>query len=322
METRARHFLVGVFTLLGVGLALGLGLWTAKFTTEAAWQEYEIHFDQAVTGLSAGGAVQYNGIRVGSVRELSLDPEDPRTVIARVRLEADAPVREDTTAELALAGLTGVTMIQLRGGSPGSPPLRAGPGEALPRIPAERSALQQVLESSEDIAGAVSEVFVRLLNILSEENAARITSSLESIETFTRAMTVDEARLDATVANVHDVSAGMQRAVGEFEALLGELRATLGEVNTGLVDALPALNAELAASLQNLSALTARADRILAANETALASFGSEGLGQLGPTLRELRRVLREFRQLGQRFERSPARFIMGGDQPEEYRPR
>ncbi|MFU8832291.1 MAG: MlaD family protein, partial [Wenzhouxiangella sp.] len=90
METRASYVLIGAFTLLGLALVLGLGLWTARFQADAAWQEYEIRFDQAVTGLSVGSSVQYNGITMGSVRDLFLDPEDPRRVVAIVRLQAEA----------------------------------------------------------------------------------------------------------------------------------------------------------------------------------------------------------------------------------------
>ena len=49
---------------------------------------------------------------------LSLAPQDPRRVIAVVRLEADAPVKTDTTAKLSQDGLTGPPFIQLTGGSP------------------------------------------------------------------------------------------------------------------------------------------------------------------------------------------------------------
>ena len=47
-------------------------------------------FNEPVTGLSEGSTVQYNGISVGTVQQLSLAPDDPRRVIAQT-----------STAELA-----------------------------------------------------------------------------------------------------------------------------------------------------------------------------------------------------------------------------
>lgn len=321
METRANHFLVGVFTLLGLVLLLGGIWWTAKYTTDAAWTDYEVRFTQAVTGLTVGGTVQYNGINVGTVRELYLAPDDPREVVARIRIESDAPVREDTRARLALAGLTGISLIQLRGGSPDSPPLRGERGE-LPRIPAERSALQQMLETSEDIAGAASEVLVRLMDFLSEENAERVADTLANLEGASSALVTDDRLLEDTLRNAGEAAAAVARLTGELERTLARVDGTLATVGSTLEADLPALSAELQSTLGNLAGVAERADRILAANEEAFATFGPEGLAQLGPTLLEMRLVLREFSRLGQRFERNPARFILGGDQPEEYQPR
>ena len=77
METRANYVLIGAFTLV-VSIALLLfGLWAAKYSSERSWQRYMIVFDEAVTGLSVGSPVQYNGISVGSIEKLSLDPQDP-----------------------------------------------------------------------------------------------------------------------------------------------------------------------------------------------------------------------------------------------------
>ena len=321
METRANHFLVGVFTLAGFALLLGGVWWTAKYATDAAWTDYEVRFTQAVTGLTVGGTVQYNGINVGTVRELYLAPDDPRQVVARIRIEADAPVREDTRARLALAGLTGITMIQLRGGSPDSPSLRAEEGE-LPRIPEERSPLQQVLETSEDIASAASEVLVRLMEFLTEENATRIASTLDNLERASGALVTDDRLLEDTLRSANEAASAVARMTGELEQTMARVDRTLESVGGTLEEDLPVLSAELKSTLGSLAGVAERADRILAANEDAFATFGPEGLAQLGPTLLEMRMVLREFSRLGQRFERSPARFILGGDQPEEYQPR
>ena len=125
METRAHHVLIGAFTIGVFLLALGFVLWMSKSGADRRYSEYEIVFTEAVTGLSVGGLVQYNGIKVGEVSALSLAPDDPRKVVARVRLDASAPVRQDTRAKLGLQGVTGLAFIQLSGGTPGSAPRRS-----------------------------------------------------------------------------------------------------------------------------------------------------------------------------------------------------
>jgi len=144
METRANHVLIGAFTILISILAVAFALWAANYSSNKQWDKYEVVFSEAVTGLGTGGIVQYNGINVGEVTKLRLDPKDPRKVIALIRLQADTPVKVDTKAKLAFIGLTGVAQIQLSGGLPESPRLLPTPEEPIPRIPTVPSALQNL----------------------------------------------------------------------------------------------------------------------------------------------------------------------------------
>src|SRR5512143_1175511 len=162
METRASYVLIGAFTLLAFLSAFSFVLWIGKLSLEREWDYYDIVFKEAVTGLTVGGAVQYNGIQVGEVRRLSLDPDDPREVIAHVRLSGDTPVKTDTHARLTLLGLTGVTVIQLSGGSPAAPRLTAKADETAPRIVADESALQSLLASGQDVATSANDVLLRV----------------------------------------------------------------------------------------------------------------------------------------------------------------
>jgi len=52
-----------------------------------------------------------------------------------------------------------------------------------------------------------------------------------------------------------------------------------------------------------------------------VAAFGDQVLVPLGPAVDELRLLLLELSQLTRRFERHPVGFLLGDEQPEEYRP-
>ena len=92
METRAHHVLIGAFTLGAALLALLFIAWLGRLQADQAFDEYDVVFQEAVIGLSIGGTVTFNGIQIGEVRRLSLDPTDPRVVVARVRVRGGAPV--------------------------------------------------------------------------------------------------------------------------------------------------------------------------------------------------------------------------------------
>src|SRR6188768_1057749 len=100
METKANYVLIGAFTILTAVLLLLFGLWAAKYSSEKSWTEYAVIFHEPVTGLT-------EGISVGTVESLRLAPDDPREVLARLKLQADTPVKVDTKAKMSITGLTG-----------------------------------------------------------------------------------------------------------------------------------------------------------------------------------------------------------------------
>ncbi len=321
METRANHLLIGSFTLLALALAVAFGLWIARYTTEGAWNDFEIRFSQAVTGLSVGGSVQYNGIHVGTVRELSLAADDPRQVIARIRIRADAPVKEDTVARLGLTGLTGVAFIQLSGGSPESPTLTAGPDQDLPRIPAEESRLQRLIESSEDIAETANEALLRVLDFLSEDNAERLANTLANIDLMVATVTAEDERFVELIRNAHQASVNLDDLLGTVNRVALRLETSIERIDEQLVAQLPGLTEDVGVGLSQLVSTLARIDDVLAENEDALAGFAADGLSQLGPTLAELRMLMRDLSRVSARLERNPRRFLFGGERTEEYQP-
>src|SRR5690606_36466707 len=123
----------------------------------------------------------YNGIAIGTVDDLMLAPNDPRQVIARLKVQANAPVKSDTRAKLSMTSLTGPPIIQLTGGSPQAAPLVAGPDGQPPVIETEASALQ-------NIADTANRLVERLDKMLSEENVQRVTATLDNIQNMTGAI--------------------------------------------------------------------------------------------------------------------------------------
>ena len=134
MEIKSNNVLIGAFAI-GVMAALFLfALWIGRVQLDRTYNYYEVVFSGSVSGLTESGVVQYNGIRVGRVVDLHLADDDPSKVVALVELDARTPVKEDTQAQLALFGLTGVALIELTGGSSGSPALSVKRNESYPRI--------------------------------------------------------------------------------------------------------------------------------------------------------------------------------------------
>ncbi|MDQ3617684.1 MAG: MlaD family protein [Pseudomonadota bacterium] len=307
METKANYVLIGAFTIIASLLLLLFALWAAKYSSEKSWREYAVIFKEPVTGLTEGSTVQYNGIAVGTVKTLRLAPDDPSRVMAKLRLQADAPVRADTRAKISMTGITGSPIIQLTGGSPGSPPLAAVDDGQIPVIQTESSALQ-------NIADTANRLVARLDQVLSEENVTRVAGTLENLESMTGAIADQREDLRALIINARESSEQLQ-------ATLATTNNAINSIDRELVDKLPGLVAKLDGTLGNLDSAATSADGILNENRAAISSFANDGLSQLGPTLGELRLLMRDLRQISDRLDRSPARYLLGRDTPKEFEP-
>lgn len=322
METRANHVLIGTFTLiLGVAVVL-FALWAGKYQSQAAWREYEVIFREAVTGLSVGGVVQYNGIKIGEVRDLRLAPQDPRQVIARIRVKSDAPIKTDTQAKLALTGLTGISLIQLTGGSPAAPLLQPREGQEVAVIVADESALQKLLSSTEDIAATASNVLLRIDRVLSDENMDRVGRIVADLETVSDAVASEEHSIRTLIADAAQAANTLRSATAAAERTFSRLDATVTRIDQDLVHELPKLVARLDHSLAALEQLSFNANAVLAENREAIASFGNQGLAQVGPAVTELRALLRELTRVSEQLRDDPSGFLLGRGQPREFSPK
>ena len=307
METRANYVLIGAFTIVVSVALLLFGLWAAKYSSERSWQRYMIVFDEAVTGLSVGSPVQYNGISVGSIDRLSLDPDDPRRVVAIIRADASAPVKTDTRAKLAITSLTGPAIIQLSGGTPGAPLLTAVDQREMPLIQTSPSALQNITDTA-------NRIVERLDQVLSDQNVAHIGRTLENIEKISNSLAAQDQGMEALLVSARD-------AARSLDATLQNTNATVQRVDQNLVRELPGLIARLDSTLMRLDSAAGSADAILGENRAAINSFANDGLAQLGPPLTELRGLIRDLRQISDRLENNPARFLLGRDGAKEFEP-
>ncbi|EJM10894.1 ABC-type transport system involved in resistance to organic solvents, periplasmic component [Pseudomonas sp. GM18] len=312
METRAHHVLIGLFTVIVVAGALLFGLWLAKSSVDTEFKDYEIVFNEAVSGLSKGSAVQYSGIKVGDVVTLRLDPNDPRRVLARIRLGGDTPIKEDTQAKLALTGITGTSIIQLSGGTPQSPTLKGKDGN-LPTIVAAPSPIARLMSDSNDLMTGVNVLMQNANQMFSSENVDRISKTLEHLE--------------QTTGIIADQRSDIGQAMQQLASIGKQASATLEQTAALMRNANGLLNAQgkqmfgsAEQAMKSLEQSSATINTLLTTNQDSL-NNGMQGLNGLAPAVRELRDTLSSLRTISQRLEANPSGYLLGSDKNKEFTP-
>ena len=190
METRARYALIGLFMFAVILASFGFVYWLENKGGFGERETYLIQFESSVSGLLVGSAVLFNGIRVGDVTNVALNPDEPQQVIATIAVNRNTPVREDTRVNVESQGLTGgiaVTPLPSDGNAP--PTLVAPPGVGQDWTQSARDAFQEV-------QGVVA------------QNAEPLNEAIVNIEVFTEALARNADKIDGILAGIERMTGG------------------------------------------------------------------------------------------------------------------
>jgi phospholipid/cholesterol/gamma-HCH transport system substrate-binding protein len=171
MEFNARYLLNGAFAVAIVLGMFGFVYWLKNTGGFGERTVYQVRFSVPVSGLTNGSDVLFNGVKVGQVDGIYLDPVHPEQLVAAISIAKGTPLRADTVAGVDYAGLTGAASVLLTGGSAEARPLAADGSAVLVADPANSRSWTQ----------KASRILGRLDDIL-ERNDGRFDSILSGLE--------------------------------------------------------------------------------------------------------------------------------------------
>lgn len=284
MEYKANYAIVGAFVTLVLAGFLGFVYWFSEADSAIERTPYTVVFDGAVTGLGVGTDVLFNGLPVGSVTSVGIDPEDPSRVLASIKVDADAPVMRDTRAVLEIQGLTGVAHIQLLGGTRAAGALEPEPGQTVAVMQGHPSDFQRIMEGARDIVTSAETTFSRIDGFFSQ-NEDRLTTTLTNIESLSSSL--------AGLAQGAGGDSDFQAIVSNARASLESATATFERIETFVSGNQASLN-EIVSNAEVFSAaLASNADGV----ENFLASI-TRTSDQIAPLADELRNLTTDIRSI------------------------
>lgn len=313
METKAPYVMVGAFL---VAMALGLGgfvAWMVGYRADAP-DRYHIFFNGDVTGLAAGSPVQMRGIPVGRVAAIDIDPADIERIRVTIDLNPGTPVKTDTRARLDRAGFTGGVFVQLFGMTADTAMLTAGPGQPVPVILSEASALAQLVEGAPDMVANANALMQRAQRMFSEKNLRSIegllTNADRTLESFSRTAADMNREMDRMSGDIRQLVANLSSITTNFDSNIdlvrGEALTTLGTVR------------EAAARFETMAAAV---EAVTVDSRPGMKTFTENGLYEMTLLMNETRALVSTLNRIADQFERDPARFLFG-DAQRGYQPR
>jgi phospholipid/cholesterol/gamma-HCH transport system substrate-binding protein len=319
METRAHHVVIGAFVAAAIFLAFMLIIWLGRYEFGRQEAYYAIYFDEAVSGLSVSGEVRYQGILIGEVFAITVDPDQPQRVrvVVRLRLRDDIQLRTDTVASLEYQGVTGVSFVQLSGGKKESDllPVVSDPAADLPVISSRLSDINILVGGMPRMLQTVEETLRELRHFMSPENVENISGILSDIRTVTRQFAEREREIDQMIANAAEFSGELKDGMAELRVAARALTRAADQVSSAVDEELPAAIYEVRMTAQSFANAAQTADRMLAESEPAITQFTTQGLGQFAILVAESRQLVRTLDRIALRLEENPAGFVLGSEE-------
>ncbi len=283
--------------ILGAALT-GVVLWLAAGGTFQ--KKYDLYLaveTEPVAGLNLNAPVKYNGVDVGKVRTIQLDPANPERVRLVFAIVRGTPVNQDTLAVLKTQGLTGIAYVELEGGGPQSAPLVATEPGQYPEIRTKPSLSAQLENLLSSVLGQLGQVSNNINALLSDENRAAFTHTLADLAAVSHTLASRRGALDA----------GIVSAARTFDNG-ARLTARMGPV----IDQLDA-SAKAVERLGNEGAVASKnAGKTVEVVGTDVQRLTTETLPQLQRLMADLGDLVSSLRSLSDQTRADPASLLRG----------
>lgn len=275
MEAEAKYTYVGAVVIALIAALVLSVVWLRRAGAERDFQRYTIYFEkQRLEGLQIGGDVELRGIKVGRVTDYSLGGDSPTAdrpnrVRVIVRIDRRAPIRANTVAVVTRNFVTGIAQVTLVTPEPPGPPIAGPPdGEPYPVIAEGQSDLDEIAGKVSLLGDMAGELLSNLNRLFTADNREALTTTLANLRDLTAGLNERLAAFDRTLNSVRQAAASVgnagdrlatttERAGAGFDLLIGDARRTLQRTEQAVDD----LARAVASIERQAQTLTRRIDR-------------------------------------------------------------
>ncbi len=318
MVTRSQKIRLGVFIAVGILLLI---VTLFLLSIDRFFKQKDIYYikyqNVSVSGLDVGSSVKYLGVRIGTVQDIKIDPKNVSQIIVTIAVKKHTPIKKDVTANISAVGITGLKIIELRGGTPEAPLLKPGgyikPGKSL---------TEEITGKAEILAEKTEMILNNLIELTDQANREKIVRLVDQSQTtltkINRVLSITEPRwksimenLDSSMNNLALASASAKRTIFAIEAVANSdtLKMTMKNI-AEVADKLNKANIykfdeQINLAVSYLQSLLQQMDNLVKVNSL-----------RLNQTIEQLNQMVRSLNNAAKEIEEDPS-VLIGGTKPE-----
>lgn len=234
MDTNVNYTVVGAFVIGLIASITFAIIWLSSGLSSVPYKNYIMLSQESVSGLTVDAPVEYNGVNVGSVSNVTLDESNPHLVKVLIRIKASTPITQGTTAMLASRGVTGVAFIALKDTGTDLEPLAPTPGQEYPVIPNTPSIFVRLDTALTSLTKNFQAMAQSLHALLDKENLQSFKEILVHVNQVTETLSNNSQQWNTIMMNTARASQSLetQTLPMTYKMLsnLNELTRNLNEV--------------------------------------------------------------------------------------------
>src|SRR3990167_2541941 len=290
MDSKVNYTVVGVFVVVLTSIFIVMAFWLGSYSHSKTYKTYVVLVQENVTGLNADSAVRFNGVKVGYVESIQLDPNNSRLVRLLLNIESDAKITTSTYAILNEQGITGVIYVNLKSETEMAPLLQVISGEKYPVIPSKPSFLMQLSEVLPEMTKDIQNLSSSIAEVMNKKNRAAFSQSLRNMSDFTKTLAINSENLTETLDSLRESLTNIATASKNIPELVNQINSTLSSVT------------------QTSNAIT----NTMQTGNSILRSFANQVMPNTEQTLSNLNAATINMNQLMSELQRDPSMLVRG----------
>ncbi|MDH5258687.1 MAG: MlaD family protein [Gammaproteobacteria bacterium] len=300
MITRTQKVRLGIFVFVAIFVLMGtlIALTGGRFSEKRDF--YTVRLTASVSGLEVGSTVKYNGVQIGRVESLRVDPERVSATLVEISVLENTPVKQDTRAVASALGITGLKYIELVKSTDASPRLPVGSD-----IPEELSLVENLSGKAAEIALKTELILNNIAELTNTENRQKMVGLVERADTvlmqFETLLNDTTPQLSSLTSNLSQSAATLNQTLKSTNELVSgfktdqkNLTSVLKNTNGAVADARALMkDSNLAETLTNANRVFSNLNVMLIKNQENLSST-LEQANQISENLNDFSRVILE----------------------------
>lgn len=230
MDTKVNYTVVGLFVILLGAAAIILFLWLSAFKHRQSYNTYLVYMHEEVSGIGPQTPIRFNGVKVGYVKKVELNPADLQQVILTLKIREHTPVTTSTIATLRSEGIMGSDYVALKALTAKAPLLMVKPGEKYPIIPSEPSFLMKLSTALEEVTKTIKELSNSIGKVFDNQNRLAISAILTNLQKITTTLAASSQNISATMVSMKKFMSNNAKVSAQLPFLMSQLNSTLATI--------------------------------------------------------------------------------------------